>query len=95
MEQISGYLFPFIWGCLGVYLIYMGKKINSFCYYLSTLFFFMCGWYLANHLIPETDLFSGIWGLVFRIAVAVFLIIGAIIYFLKVKKDNRTDDKKE
>lgn len=95
MDQITGYIFPIVWGFLGVYLVYMGKKVNRFCYYLSILFFFMCGWYLANHLMPDIDLFKGTPGIIFRVFVAIFLIVGVIIYFFKVKKGVHQRDQED
>ena len=85
MENFTRYLFSALWGVIGIYLIYAGKKVNKFCYFLSLLFFFMCGWYLANQLMPDIDLFQNTPGIIFRVVVGIFLVIGIVIYFTKVK----------
>lgn len=90
MEQFTGYLFTAVWAVIGIYLVYMGKTVHKFCYYISLLLFFMFGWSLADQLMPEADLFSGTAGIVYRVIIALFLIVGVIIYFKKVRS---SDDK--
>lgn len=89
MEQFTGYLFTAVWAVIGIYLVYMGKTVHKFCYYISLLLFFMFGWSLADQLMTA-DLFSGTAGIVYRVIIALFLIVGVIIYFKKVRN---SDDK--
>lgn len=89
MDQFTGYLFTAVWAIIGIYLVYMGKTVHKFCYYISLLLFFMFGWSLANQLMTA-DLFSGTAGIVYRVIIALFLIVGVIIYF---KKVHNSDDK--
>ena len=89
MDQFTGYLFTAVWAIIGIYLVYMGKTVHKFCYYISLLLFFMFGWSLADQLMTA-DLFSGTAGLVYRVIIALFLIVGVIIYFKKVRN---SDDK--
>ncbi len=89
MEQFTGYLFTAVWAIIGIYLVYMGKTVHKFCYYISLLLFFMFGWSLADQLMTA-DLFSGTAGIVYRVIIALFLIVGVIIYFKKVRN---SDDK--
>ncbi|OUP77292.1 hypothetical protein B5F08_08890 [Anaeromassilibacillus sp. An172] len=89
MEQFTGYLFTAVWAVIGIYLVYMGKKVHKFCYYISLLLFFMFGWSLADQLMTA-DLFSGTAAIVYRVIIALFLIVGVIIYFKKVRS---SDDK--
>ena len=89
MEQFTGYLFTAVWAIIGIYLVYMGKTVHKFCYYISLLLFFMFGWSLADQLMTA-DLFSGTAGIVYRVIIALFLIVGVIIYF---KKVCNSDDK--
>ena len=49
----------------------------------------MNGWSLADQLMTA-DLFSGTAGIVYRVIIALFLIVGVIIYFKKVRN---SDDK--
>ncbi len=89
MDQFTGYLFTAVWAIIGIYLVYMGKTVHKFCYYISLLLFFMFGWSLADQLMTD-DLFSGTAGIVYRVIIALFLIVGVIIYFKKVRN---SDDK--
>lgn len=89
MDQFTGYLFTAVWAIIGIYLVYMGKMVHKFCYYISLLLFFMFGWSLADQLMTA-DLFSGTAGIVYRVIIALFLIVGVIIYFKKVRN---SDDK--
>lgn len=89
MDQFTGYLFNAVWAVIGIYLVYMGKTVHKFCYYISLLLFFMFGWSLADQLMTD-DLFSGTAGIVYRVIIALFLIVGVIIYFKKVRN---SDDK--
>jgi len=89
MNQFTGYLFTAVWAIIGIYLVYMGKTVHKFCYYISLLLFFMFGWSLADQLMTA-DLFSGTAGIVYRVIIALFLIVGVIIYFKKVRN---SDDK--
>ncbi len=89
MDQFTGYLFTAVWAVIGIYLVYMGKKVHKFCYYISLLLFFMFGWSLADQLMTA-DLFSGTAAIVYRVIIALFLIVGVIIYFKKVRS---SDDK--
>ena len=89
MEQFTGYLFTEVWAVIGIYLVYMGKTVHKFCYYISLLLFFMFGWSLADQLMTA-DLFSGTAAIVYRVIIALFLIVGVIIYFKKVRS---SDDK--
>lgn len=89
MDQFTGYLFTAVWAVIGIYLVYMGKTVHKFCYYISLLLFFMFGWSLSDQLMTA-DLFSGTAGIVYRVIIALFLIVGVIIYFKKVRN---SDDK--
>lgn len=91
MDTFTGYLFTVVWAIIGIYLVYMGKKVHKFCYFISLLLFFMFGWSLANQLTPEIDLFSGTAGIIYRVIIALFLIVGAIIYLTKVRGQNGGD----
>ena len=84
MDQFTGYLFTAVWAVIGIYLVYMGKTVHKFCYYISLLLFFMFGWSLADQLMTA-DLFSGTAAIVYRVIIALFLIVGVIIYFKKVR----------
>ena len=89
MAQFTGYLFTAVGAVIGIYMVYMVKTVNKFCYYMSLLLLFMFGWSLADQLMTA-DLFSGTAGIVYRVIIALFLIVGVIIYFKKVRN---SDDK--
>lgn len=91
MEHFTGYIFVMLWAIMTVYLFVQGRKENKIFYLYSIFFLFMTFWYLANEL-WTVDLFSGIYGWIFRGIVAVVLIITIIIMVINRKNRNGNND---
>lgn len=79
-----------MWGLIAVYCFYSAHKLSPVLYLLGVFFVFMFAWYLINNLIP-TDLFSGVYGIVFRCVALAFLIALIVIYI--VIKKRQKDEK--
>ncbi len=69
-----------LWGLCAAYCLYSAHKISPILYILGVFFLFMFGWYLVNYLLP-IDLFSGMYGIIFRCVAGVFLIVVLLFYF--------------
>lgn len=83
--EIKEIMYLVLWAGLGLYCILSAKKIHPILYLFGGFFAFMFSWYLINGLI-KTDLFSGIYNIVFRGICLAFLISAVIIYFFIKKK---------
>jgi len=77
----QGYIYSAVWLIVAIYMFYLAVKEHKFFITLGIYFVYMSGWYLANNLIPDVDLFSGIYSWIFRGVSAVVLAICAIVYF--------------
>ena len=73
--QISGYIYAVMWLLIAAYLFYLAVKESKFFFILSGFFVFLAGWALANELLPDINLFSGVWGWIYRGVAAVLLLI--------------------
>lgn len=80
MDAISGYVYSALWFILAIYTFYHAVKNYRFLFLISGFFVFMGGWYLADELLTGIDLFSGVYGYIYKgVAIAV-LIVCVVIY---------------
>ncbi len=86
MDAFSGYIYAALWLVIAVYLFFYAFKSHKFLFFLSGYFLFMSGWYLANQLLTDVNLFSGMYSWIFRGIALVVLIISVIVYFYSKKK---------
>ncbi len=75
------YVYAALWLLVALLLIFKFTKENKFFYFLGGFFVVMAAWFLANPLIPDIDLFSGTYGLVFRVVAAVVLVVTGVFYY--------------
>ena len=87
MTTAQGYMYSALWFIVAVYMIYLAFREKKFFFTLGVYFLFMSGWYLANNLIPDVDLFSGVYSWIFRGVSVVTLIICGVVYFNFKKKN--------
>lgn len=90
----SGYLYSGLWLIIAIYLFYLGFKENKFLFVVSAFFFYMSGWYLINELLPNVDMFSGVYALVFR-GIAVAFLVVCIIAYIRYRKIISDYEKKK
>ncbi len=81
----SGYLYCGLWLIIAIYMTYLGFKENKFLFVIATFFLFMSGWYLADELLTNVDMFSGVYSLIFR-GVAVVVLVVCIIAYIRYRK---------
>lgn len=93
MDAFSGYIYSALWLIIAVYLFVHAFKETKFFFFLSSFFLFLSGWYLADELLKNVDLFEGVYSLIFRgVAVAVLIVCAAV--YLKYRK-NRDKSNEE
>ncbi|MCH5202015.1 MAG: hypothetical protein J1F17_02305 [Oscillospiraceae bacterium] len=89
METILSFVYPAMWFLIGIGIIYVGKK-NNFGVVTpaaAIMFFFMAFWWLFDAIL-DVDMLSGNFGWVFRIIMAVFVLI-IILLYLNLKKKRK------
>lgn len=88
------YVYAGMWLIIGLLLIFRFGRENKIFYAAGGFFIFMGGWWLVDALI-ETDLFTGVWGWIFRGVMAVALILMCLAYYRSRKEDKRNNAKPE
>lgn len=84
MGGVSGYIFAIMWLIIAIYLIFQGFKSSKLYFVPAIFFIYMAVWYFINEQI-SIDLFSGMYGWIFRIVAIVFLVIIILLIVLKRK----------
>ncbi len=69
------YFYAILWFIVGLVLLFSLSKENKIFILAGGFFLFLGGWWLANALLPEIDLFAGTWGIVLRSVSGVALVI--------------------
>lgn len=94
MDAYTGYVYTALWLILAIYMFYLAFKESKFFFVLSAFFAFLCGWYLANELLTDINLFEGYYSLIYR-GVALIVLIVCVIAYLKRRKNTNIphDDK--
>ena len=58
-------------------------------------FLFLGGWWLADGLLPEADLFAGGWGIAFKVITALVLVVLVAVFVKEYRKKGRDPGEKE
>ncbi len=80
MGEFTDYLYTGLWLIIAIYLFYQGFKESKFMFFLSAFFLYMAGWSIAGIVMPDVDMYSGMYGIIFRCIAAVVLVICIIAY---------------
>lgn len=99
MEQYAQqYMYAGLWIVIGLILIFSMAKENKIFILAGAFFLVLGGWWLANALLPETDLFAGGWGIALKCVTGAALVILTAAFVREYRKktgEARGDDKKE
>ena len=82
MEGFTGYIYAATFFIIAIYLFVHAFKSHKILFLLSVYFLFMGGWYLADQLLVDINLFVGMYSWIFRGVALVVLIICAIVYVI-------------
>lgn len=72
---MQGYMYAGLWIVIGLILIVSMAKENKIFILAGAFFLVLGGWWLANALLPEVDLFSGGWGIALKCVTGAALLI--------------------
>lgn len=89
----TGYVYAATFLIIAVYLFIQAFKYHKILFLLSSYFLFMSGWYLADELLTNINLFEGMYSWIFRGVALVVLIICAIVYVIY--RRNKSDDTQQ
>lgn len=69
------YMYAGLWIIIGLILIFSMAKENKIFILAGAFFLVLGGWWLADGLLPEVDLFSGGWGTALKCITGAALLI--------------------
>lgn len=69
------YMYAGLWIAIGLILIFSMAKENKIFILAGAFFLVLGGWWLANALLPEVDLFAGGWGIALKCITGAALVI--------------------
>ncbi len=81
-----GYIYAAAMFLAGLLVIYFALKENKLFCFVGAYFIFMGCYWLADELLTDIDLFSGVYGIVFRVVTAVVAVAAIVLYFTKIKR---------
>lgn len=93
-ERKMDYMYGAIFLMAGLMLIFKLSKENKIFYFAGAYFLVFGGWWIANALTPEVDLFSGTPGIVFKVISGVALVVFLVFWYLKIWKPEHDKKKK-
>ena len=83
------YFYAIMWFMVGLILIFSMSKENKIFLLAGAFFLVLGGWWLANELLPEIDLFTGGWGIALKCITGVALVILSVAFVKEYKKKGK------
>lgn len=81
------YMYAGLWIAIGLILIFSMAKENKIFILAGAFFLVLGGWWLANALLPGTDLFSGGWGIALKCVTGAALLILTVAFVREYRKN--------
>lgn len=88
------YIYAVMMLAAGLILIFSLSKENKVFYVAGGYFLFLGGWWLADGLLPEADLFAGGWGIAFKVITALVLVVLVAVFVKEYRKRGGTPGKR-
>lgn len=83
------YFYAILWFAVGLVLIFSLSKENKIFLFAGGFFLLLGGWWLADALLPGTDLFAGGWGIALRCVTGAALVVLAVYFVREYRKKGR------
>lgn len=83
---MTSYLYTALWAILAFYMLYLAIKENRLFLAAFVFFLFMAAWSLLDALL-SINMFSGIYGIIYRSVAGAFLLIFVIGYVIYKRKN--------
>lgn len=81
------YMYAGLWIAIGLILIFSMAKENKIFILAGAFFLVLGGWWLVNALLPDTDLFSGGWGIALKCVTGAALLILTVAFVREYRKN--------
>ena len=92
------YVYAVLWFIMAFLLIFKMGKENRVFYVAGGLFFFFGVWWLIDAIAPALKIFEGLPGIIFRVMIAVVLVLACLAFYRERKntkeKEAGIEDKK-
>lgn len=85
------YFYAIMWFLVGLILIFSISRENKIFYFAGGFFMLLGGWWLADALLPDLNLFGGGWGIALKVVTGAALLI-LVLFFVR---EYRKKQKKE
>ena len=99
MEQFAQqFMYAGLWIVIGLILIFSMARENKIFILAGAFFLVLGGWWLANALLPEVDLFAGGWGIALKCITGAALLILTAAFVREYRRKStaaRKDDKED
>lgn len=86
-RKMMEYVYAGMWFLIGLLLIWKLRKENQVFVFAGGIFLFMGAWWLADALLPQLDLFGGVYAWIFRGVMAAALIVTGLVFFRQKRRD--------
>lgn len=83
------YFYAMMWFAVGLILIFSMSKENKIFLFAGGFFLLLGGWWLADALLPEVNLFGGGWGIALRCVTGAALAVLAGAFYKEYRKKGR------
>lgn len=83
------YFYTIMWFMVGLILIFAMSKENKIFLLAGAFFLLLGGWWLANELLPDIDMFAGGWGIGLRCITGAALVILSVAFIKEYKKKGK------
>ena len=95
MQFNEQYLYAALWFVVGLILIFSLSKENKIFILAGAFFLVLGGWWLANALLPEMDLFTGGWGIALKCVTGAALVILTAAFIKEYRKKGREAEENQ
>ncbi len=89
------YVYGAIMVIAGLILFFSLSKENKIFYVAGAYFVVFGGWWIANGLTPNVDLFAGTWGIVFKCLTVVVLAVLIVVFVKEYRKKGKDISPKD
>lgn len=89
------YFYGFLWIAVGLILLFSMTKENKIFYLAGGFFLLLGGWWLADALLPEVDLFTGGWGIALRCVTGAALVVLAVVFVKEYRRKKKEAEEAE
>lgn len=89
------YMYAALWLVVGLILIFSMAKENKIFIFAGLIFLLLGGWWLADALLPDINLFEGSWGIALKCVTGAALVVLTVAFVREYRKKTREAKENE